>query len=194
MDPATDNAPRPLTSDDFNDFATAQLERANVMLAGKPDSLMPQLIVRALGVDGNSSLIVCALATNFNIPDEKHEALATVGRMMYEKEVIPMAVALISEAWMAKAKSPHAAPSDCPDKREVVIVVATTIDRRHCTMTAIPIKRDDENRMEIDGEVDLSVNSGNGKPHFPLIDHFFRGFFEKIQAKMKTWEQDSTAE
>jgi hypothetical protein len=167
------------TRDDVIQFAREQCDFAEKRLTEKPDSIMPQLFINAIDETGQKGSILCAIAMPFNEDQEKRSALDTIGKKLYSDKQAPVMVALTTEAWLAHDPPPGIEPRHFYGRKECVIVAAVDVQRKFCALGSIPVKRV-QNRMEKDGELTFSTEGVK----FPLLNHFFNGFFSTLAAKM----------
>lgn len=173
-----------ISESDFEAFVASQLDWLKTMLKDKPESLMPHLAIKTWDIEGKDGLTLCALAVDFNEHAEKRKVLMGIGRKMYEDKQIPVAAALSCEGWLATNLPQGWQPRDSVRRREVVLLVAADLSNKHVKLASIPVKRDHRNRME------AMEGSGYGgepvKVQSPILDHFFRGFYEaaKLGARL----------
>ncbi len=173
-----------ISPDDFDAFVADQVDWLNSRLKDKPTSIIPMLAIKITDSEGKQGLTIAALATDFNEDHEKRTALMAVGRKLYAEKVLPLAVALSCEAWLAQDPPKGIEPRHFAGKREVALVVAQSIGNKLTKMVSIAVKRDDRNRME-----SLDSTGIDGEPqyktlHVFILDHFYRGFFEATAARM----------
>lgn len=173
-----------ISQSDFDTFVADQIAFLKCQLNGRPKSLMPHLAVTTKDMEGKVGLIVSALAVPFSEDAEKRSVLAMCGRKTYEQKVIPLAIALTSEAWIARVPKigPHPEARHCANRREVACVFAQSMGKEHVTMASFPVRRDASNRMEVIEDTEPeSVMRGM---RLPLLDHFFRGFRAATMAQI----------
>jgi len=118
----------------------------------------------------------------FNEHDEKHRALRTVGRQLYEQRRIPVALVLSSECWLSKQrgglKAPHCEPRHDPARQEGIMIQGLTMGNRHSAMAFAPVESDAEHHMKVEpfGKIMPGAECG-------LLSSLFLGFFEKTAEK-----------
>ncbi len=154
-------------------------------------NFMPCLIIHAREVANEQGqlsdmeTIIVGIDQDFNDPESKHKILRAIGRKVYTERLIPAAVFVAAEAWASTAVDPvtnepiYGAPSMDPNRQEVLVVSGISISKEDKIGIMIPVKRDAEGVMQRDGEndEDLEVEA-------PLLDHFWRGYFEATAARM----------
>jgi len=162
---------------DFDAFVAAQVEFALRRLRDKPASLMPHLAIKTVNMEGKEGLTLAALAVDFNEAADKRTILMALGRRTYERREIPLAIAIVSEAWSAtKARGDRTEPRYCANKREVVLVAAKSIGNERTKVVEITVRRDAHNRLEATTD---NAREENGAG-VPLLDHFIRGFLAEL--------------
>jgi hypothetical protein len=143
------------------------------------ESLMPQLVIITRNPDGKDEMTLCALAVPFNEDHEKRTVLFKLGKKMYDEQKLTLAAILSSEAWMSQrtAENPMRGvqPRHDPNRKENIIVVGSGLMQHQRLFICTPVKRDDKNLMVIDGE-----SREIPEAQFPLLEHFWRGFFHAI--------------
>lgn len=166
---------------DFDVFVTEQANWLKTRLNDKPTSINPQLVIKTLDDKGDLGLAVCSIMGNFNEDAEKRSVLMGLGRKMHEQRQLPLAIALSCEAWLATNPPKGTEPRHCANKREVLLLAAQSIGNRLIKMVSIPVRRDAQNRM-----VALEENTPEddmGSLRFPILEHFFNGFFEASSSR-----------
>lgn len=159
---------------DFDAFVADQVVWLKSRLADKPDSLMPYLANKTLDMEGKDGLTFCALAMPFNEDWEKRQVLMGIGMQMCQEKIIPLAIALSCEAWLAHDPPKGVQPRHFAGRQEAVIVVAQSLGNALIKFVSIKVKRDSANRMEVieESEPDREIKA----VRLPILDHFFRGF------------------
>ena len=147
-------------------------------LADKPESLIPHFYILMRNPDGTEELAVCALAVPFNEDNEKRSCLTRLGREMFARQKFPAAIALATEAWMTENPPLGIQPRHAANRQETVIVAGATADGQHHLLVVTNIKRDGTDHMIVDGEPRTILLTAR----FPLLDWFYRGFFENARA------------
>jgi len=144
------------------------------------ESLTPELMVITRTMGGKDELTMCCLAVPFNEGDEKRIVLSGLGKKFYDERQVALAVILASEAWMASwvPGSPRVEPRHDPNRKEHVIVVGSGLREHQRLLIATPIRRDEKNEMQIDGEAKEIPTA-----RFPLLEWFWRGYFSAVLPK-----------
>lgn len=170
----------PLSDEKFQGFVRGH----HKFIIGHPlgESLMPELIVVTRSPEGDDELTMCALAVPFNEDHEKRGILHNLGKRFWSEKKVVAAVILVSEAWLSvrpkDSKAPHVEPRHDPNRKENIIVLGSGLIGTQRLLIATPVRRDAENNMVIDGEPQEMPGA-----HFPLVEWFWRGFFEEVRAK-----------
>jgi len=146
------------------------------------EGLHPELVVMTKDMDLKEEITLLLIASGFNESEEKHKILFGVGRKFYEDQKIPVAIILASEAWCSK-RAENEDWKDCqprhdPMRTEGIIVAGQSMDQKQCMTIMTPVKRDEKNRIVIDGDSDESDGAA-----FFLISHFWRGYFSVVAEK-----------
>jgi hypothetical protein len=158
--------------------ARAFIEQA---IDGSSDSVTPQLLVLLKDpITGRNSVDILVMNIPFNTHTEKHSALYTQGLRYYREQKVPIALTLISEAWISTEETDkprkYLAPEDDPERVEAVIYHAITMKNlsRHGYR---PVKRDAQQMIHPIGEWEIAPDNSSSAP---LLGSFFRGYFAKV--------------
>lgn len=169
-------APFPVDPPTDEDLARLQRMARSFAEAGIPGrGLSPMLLALYRGTPrGPLQCDLFSLLVPFNEADEKREALEDQGRTFYCNRLIPVAVCLVTEAWVVRGgpgELPVTEPRHDPRRVEQVIAAGTTIDGKVSFFCARPLQR----------RANVAAWAGEwveGKAaSFPLLNHFWRGFF-----------------
>jgi hypothetical protein len=137
------------------------------------------------------ALLLHALAVSFNEDNEKRPLLFALGKRMWaEDKTFPTAILLSSEAWAAPDHSgesgQHVQPRDSPERREVIVIHATSLDMTIQAMCMAPVTRDEGNQIVPGefGEIIASWHEGQ-RVETRLLNHFVYGFFDETAKRME---------
>lgn len=163
----------------FRKFALAHVELAERWISdGVTESVMPHVAVLAKhDPDEEPTTHLHAMAVPFNTYAEKRKAMRGIGTRLHELEQIPMAVALFCECWMAPDVG-GVKPKDHPDRREGLLVAATTLGHKRAGHWSTPL---DRRRGKI---VPARLVETKGEVTLPILEHVFRGFFDPVLARI----------
>lgn len=172
---------RYITQEEFDALVKSAVDCARQRVSECPKSIMPFLYVHTMEADGQTGLAVCALAVDFNEAHEKSDTLSAVGRRFFRESKLPMAIALVSEAWQSRwvPGTPKVEPRHDPNRREVVHVCASSLGERLNAYWRQPVRREN-GCIVADGEFESPAYAD---VRFPVLRHFYRGFFETVMAK-----------
>jgi hypothetical protein len=179
-----------VTKEEFDEFEN-QIKELAAKLHGESDDMMPHLFVMARNMEGEKKLVIVALATDFNDTDDKKRALSTVGKKFYEEQLLPVAVFMNCEAWVASMKKEEyeknpVMPRDHPDKKEVALLAGAEIGCKHFSLSWAPISRDENNKPTVGSWQSQDPD----KMHMPILGYFYQGFFEEIAKKHEARDND----
>jgi len=175
-----------------------------VGLHGKEKSLMPVIFVhhRSIVEGGMLSDIehtVVGIADGFNDGDKKREIVRKIGRKIWDQKLLPVAIFMASEAWMSHIDVKDKKnvdldnlpmPSKDPNRKECLMIAGRTISYDCKIGIMIPIKRDENDYMHRD--MDLEEIKTKDLDMY-LLNHFFHGFFEKLVSKYSMEEMEQMA-
>lgn len=174
----------------FKEFADAAVKSAIDAGIGT-ESLMPVVLVYYREIDGERGMLsdikiaFFAIGADFSDSKEKRALMFNIGVEMFNKQGLPAAVFMASEAWVVVRNTMDEMngkmPSQCDDKKEVFIVVGKSPGGEDSAQIMIPVKRDAENKFVQDGEPDRA-----DKGTMPLLDCFFIGFQYASVDKFRT--------
>lgn len=169
-----------ITAPEFEAFVADQVKATRARLDDKPTDLIPMLVVKTRDPTGKDGIVLAALAVPFNEYEEKRDALMTVGRRVFAERVVPLAITLSCEAWLAQQDEIPSGgmPRDSATKREAVILAAASMGRKFQSLTAIIVERDPENRMI--AKEDIDYDKATKSAGAQILDHFFLGFAEGV--------------
>jgi len=146
------------------------------------DSLNPELVVMTRDMALKEEVTVLFIGCDFNESKIKQQIMFGAGRMFYEKQQVPVAVILASEVWTSKCKLEsdwqECQPRHDPMRTEGVLIAGAGLIQEQRMVIVTPIKRDEANKILIDGDPDEY-----DKSKFYLIDHFWRGYFSEVIKK-----------
>jgi len=144
--------------------------------------LNPELVVMTKDMDLKEEITVLIIDTDFNDSEEKQRIMFDIGKKFYEDRKIPIAVVFASEAWCSKRPKegdwPDIQPRHDPLKTEAIIVTGAGMNQKQRMTIRIPVKRDKDNNIVIDGESDEFEEAV-----MFIVDHFWRGYFSKAMEK-----------
>jgi hypothetical protein len=128
---------------------------------------------------------VClAMGDAWNQWEARASVLRTLGHKFHsERHEIPVAIAMVSEAWMSVVPADESRsaprPSKDPNRQEVIILDALTLDRRGA-IDIRPFKR-------VDGVITMGDWTGqeeaNEASHHALLLEFFAGLMLSLQGR-----------
>lgn len=168
------------TTAELVDMLRALSDHVDGSLADGVRSLAPMLLVKTRGWGGKpDELRLHLLLVPFNEDAEKRAVLRELGRRLYADQVVPAGAALCSEAWTAADLAPGEKPADSPDRREVVVVFAGSLDRGRAAMRAMFVSRDGADVI-VPGRWEDPQTEGMAAP---LLNHLWSGYFEAVLAK-----------
>lgn len=136
---------------------------------------------------GKHEMRVHMLDTGFNTPLEKKLAMKAVAASIYNERLLPVAVGLVSEAWMAhetkeqveSGKRRYLQVADNPDRKEVAFIAAASFyrpDGKPLTCFDVRyVSRDKDDQISWDGDW-LSKDGESKNMDASILDNFFRSF------------------
>ncbi len=146
------------------------------------DSLAPAMLVLARSsADSEVEHHMYLLAIPFSERDEKHKAMEQLGAGYAEKRQFPLAVFLTSEAWASQQKKDgkFVEPRYDPERREVIICMAATLDNKHFS-ASMDVTRNAKNCF-VPGE----WSEIRASEQSPLLLSFYRGLYVALDKKLK---------
>lgn len=163
-----------ITQQVYDEFMKNSIHWLHAELDSKPSGIAPKLAILARDADGEDKIMVVAIMGDFNESEVKYAAMRAIGHKIFEQEVFPMIITLLTEAWLSRnAYDMDCAPRYDPKKIEVVILSGRDLSGNHKSATYIPIKRDEENRIIRDGPDETM--SGNDVA-MALLDELYKGW------------------
>jgi hypothetical protein len=169
------------TPKEFEDLFNFACEQAAKQLATHPKDVIPMLFIRADQPDGQTAIVWVALNCDFNTPEEKHSAMRGIGKMLFEKRQMPLAVVSMMEAWCShQPKGPFIAPSEAANRYEVIHIAGVSWDGKLTASVNQRVRRDDKGGMVADGE----PKRYPGRVEHYLIAHLFEGFANEARASV----------
>jgi hypothetical protein len=179
-----------ITDEKFQDLTDITVKMVEETELGKSKDMAPMLMVRFREFDdkfmpSDIQGAVIVVAGGFD-PDTKQDILRSIGRMHFEKRWFPVAVFMISEAWMSsitqedydKQGGVSVMPSQDPNRKECIMIAGRTTNGDCKVGVNIPIVHDKDGIMIRDGE-----NMVTKELEMYLLNEFFWGFFEKVAGK-----------
>ena len=162
----------------------------------KIDQFTPRLIVTSLEDKGQKSMRVIGLAGFPDSNEEKCKVMSMLGLACAANDLKVIMAVFESEAWLAEEKrdpktiqaKEFVRPSERPDRQEVIIVAARSIDGRDAFAT-IPITGRNEDKSLILGKEKIQEfeEKGNATIKDSLLESFFiamaAGTLAKVQAE-----------
>lgn len=117
--------------------------------------------------------LICIIASEFNEEENKRAVMRQIGSQLYASKQFPLAVVLISEAWMSSQTETQ--PRHDPQREEVIVVFGMDCLRKHTAVGIIPFTRGEGKRI-IPGEPE-PITTGC-TPY--ILHHLFDAFTEEI--------------
>jgi hypothetical protein len=174
-----------ITDEKFKELKDITVNMVEECELGKNTDMAPMLMVHFREFDkemmpSDIQGAVIVVAGGFG-PETKHDMLEAIGVQFFNKRWFPIAVFMVSEAWVSMLKStdsynPDMTPSKDPNRKECIMIAGRTIGSECKAGVMIPITHDDKGVMIRDGE-----NTVTDSIDTILLDHFFHGFFSKIK-------------
>jgi hypothetical protein len=153
-----------------------------------PDGVAPVLFVLCKEAFADEStkpeVRIHLLAGDFNSKLGKKQAMKTVAASIYDVKLIPMAVGLVSEAWISMPKADeydeyrkkYLMVADDPDKKEVALVSILTNMEGKALVDCRELRRDSEDRVSWSGDWLMGATEG-GTAEAYLLEEFYRAFY-----------------
>jgi len=157
-------------------------------VAGKLDSDLsasqihiPSLVVWSLDSKGSNETTVIPVTADMDDNDQKHKAFMDMGAYFGDENKFPMMICLVSEGWAAVVESengkiPNIPPSKHPDRKEVILVSAMSINRICLSSLA------DVTGNKIEGFSEPFTGKNN------LLFSFYQGYQEKLFERVRNLE------
>jgi len=149
---------------------------AECWVAGDAPSVRPHLIVLGRDLAGQLGKTLIACAMPFTQPADTRRAMRQLGALMYEQKSVPLAVALISQAWRGRLKANEVncgrALQDDPGAEDGVLVAAVGLTGGLSLGAYRPVRTRIDRLLAWAGPWEESREAT-----FTLIRHFFHGFF-----------------
>lgn len=179
-----DKAREVLMSDEEFDKLLEEAEEIARDSANRQSSMMPKILVHTTRDEkGKRDLHVVVIASMED--DKKYETLASIGAKMGSEGVRVTAVFFLSEAWskesmtvedIQKIKQHNLSLADDPDRKESIIVMGGTLDRR-MNNVSIEVKRNKRNKMILKETKWVKASEpSNISLDSDLIKAFYRGY------------------
>jgi hypothetical protein len=146
---------------------------------GDADSLRPHLIVEAKDLAGELQTTMIAADVPFDAALEKKLAMKRFGQMFYQRGEIPLAVAVVADAWVS-AESPgkYLLPEDDPKRREAIIVMVSDVSRERLRHAQRFYDRGPGDVIRWQGAWEDAPS--NARLRLSLLEHFWEGFWETL--------------
>lgn len=189
-----DPASLDISSEKFEEMSASAVKFIESQLG--EDTMMPHFLVwarpmvKGMAALGDVELSVYAIAQDFTDPHIKRGLLRSIGLRTYDENLAPVAVFMASEIWVATVPGgetmKHKMPSEDPNRKEALMATGIGLNsdgKFDYISTMIPIRRDEKNLMQRDGE-NQTMTMGDGG----LLMEFFNGFFEVIRKKPQAGE------
>lgn len=184
-----------ITDQQFMELCEMTVQMVNtVAFSGKEKSLMPVVFVHHRRfVEGNMlsdiEHTIVVIGQGFNDADEKRSVMKKIGAKFFDEKLFPVAIFMASEAWMSMINlkdrdkkdfdiSKLPLPSKDPNRKECIMIAGKTTSGDCNIGIMIPIKRDENEYMQRDGE-----ETRTKELETYLLNQFFHGFFHKIANK-----------
>ena len=182
-----------ISDDEFKDLVTNEMGRiTEIFKKEKKDRWTPTMIIAARSSPDKSKpleLIFAMIASDFNTADEKNFIMNALGEKCYEEQKAPMAAILSTEAWyvrrdaekgltpaqLHKKIKKEPMPSECPDRKEAILVAGLTFDGRSVTAMA-DINHDPDKNIILDSFGELMFG---GPDYSRILQVFYGGFVTK---------------
>ena len=172
----------PATAEELLAMVREQAAWVETCLQTLHSSWTPNLAIKCRDLAESSKdgkWIMMALAVDFNTDEEKHRTMFQIGQRLYRDQVMPACVVFTCEAWQAEQKVPHVQPKDCPDRKEVIVLMGASLGNGHLVHASMPISRD---------RLDMIVPSKFPEPitsglQMNLLGHLWRGYFDEVIQK-----------
>lgn len=166
-------------------FLTQRQWADNVIKDGT-DNLPPCLYIACvdpLDTDAPWKGVLFLIETDFNTGLEKKKAIKKAAAMIYKKlRLMPVAVAMASECWMARHKEGTVAlmPSDNPDRVEAINVAALAFHKPDeegpVLFDVREVRRDPDNKMQWDGEWQEPWKDEKFSIQANILENFFMAY------------------
>ena len=165
---------------EIDGLVTSLQEMVDLALEKGETGLDPHVLAKTLDVSGPTpaklpkpKLVLAAVLASFNEAREKRHAMRSLGREFRKKKEFPLCVAVATEAWISEqsAAAAFVQPRDDPNRREGLVVFASTFDKSRRVVASRTITRDGA-RMVPAGHwhlLDAVVETS-------LLDYFFAGW------------------
>lgn len=144
---------------------------------------LPHMTITALdGNNGEEEGIFVGLEGNLlNSSDGKESTMKTLAERLYEEHKIPLAVVLVTEAWVARMNEKemkNMTPSQHPMRKEVIMVAALTLTG-YCAWTHAPISHEANTIGDFASFDREHWNEAKSRPY--LIGKLYYHFMEIIK-------------
>lgn len=181
-----------ITDEMFQELTDITVEMVEETELGKNKDMAPMLMVHFREFDksmmpSDIQGAVIVITGGFN-PDTKHDMLRALGLQFFDKRWFPVAVFMVSEAWMSSVAQEEykkegyvpVMPSQDPNRKECIMIAGQTTNSDCKVGVSIPIGHDKDGIMIRDGG-----NTVTKELDMFLLNHFFWGFFEKVAGRVK---------
>jgi hypothetical protein len=172
-----------ISSITFKKYLDMTVDMVTSMGIGKKD-MMPvvtvyyRVISDTKGMLSDVETAIFGIGAGFNEDREKRKLMFGIGVSLFDKQMLPAAVFMSSEAWIATAKIGEklpGRPSDCPDRKEVLMISGRSVDGEDKAIIGIPVDRDDGGLMQKADEQPISAHSSQNI-YTNLLDMVLIGF------------------
>lgn len=186
-----------ITDQKFEELMNLTIEMVDtVAFSKKEDHLVPVMFVhyREIEVDANGggmlSDVQGAIIMIPNFPDtqkEKHDVLRKVGGSCVDRQMIPVAFFLATEACMV-TRDPNdprfdEPPSKSENRKEVISIVGRTMTGDCKASMIIPVRRGENKEFIKDGEPLTHMVKSTKEQATPLLDQFIVGYVARAVEK-----------
>lgn len=147
--------------------------------------ITPMMAFRMRRVDGSYDLVNLVMSTPFDTVIEKKLAMRTAAQMAASVDSVPIAVGMITEAWLAHVPVGESQrfilPSDSDDRVEIAVCSVVTFDETQMSMATAKIQRDDRDRIVSIGEWDRHDEGVEAN----LLRTFYRLYCRMLREKLE---------
>lgn len=184
-----------ITDEKFDELTKLTVNMVENVEIDKSKDFAPMLMVHFRQFNDDLTLsdiqsAIVVVAGGFN-PDTKQDILHSLGNEFFNRKHFPVAVFMISEAWMShikpeeyKAGAPRLMPSEDPNRKECIMIAGRTVYGECKVGINIPIIHDAEGIIRRDGE-----NAVTKELEMYLLNNFFH-VFSQVAGKVETTDED----
>lgn len=167
---------------------------------GKIKSLAPRVVLVCAEEGKERVTVLIGLGGMPDTNDEKRALFGKLGLVAASNDLKVVMAIFQSEAWTVRCdkegdweKMPR--PSDHPDRVEVIVNVARSLDERNA-MATIPITGRDADGALVLGEPDVQIEEGDGEKEVKdsLLSSFFLTFLTGMAVKLAAEEARKSGE